>query len=91
MRLNTEPAAFQSGQSIVLVGLMGAGKTAIGKRLAARIGLPFYDGDQEIEQAAGITISEIFHRHGEAHFRAGGADSEAGEGSLHVGRGQEFL
>jgi len=50
---------------------MGAGKTAIGKRLAARIGLPFYDGDHEIEQAAGITISEIFQRHGEAHFRAG--------------------
>jgi shikimate kinase/3-dehydroquinate synthase len=71
MRFNTEPATVHAGQSIVLVGLMGAGKTAIGKRLAARIGLPFYDGDQEIEQAAGITISEIFQRHGEAHFRAG--------------------
>jgi len=50
---------------------MGAGKTAIGKRLAARIGLPFFDADQEIEQAAGITISEIFQKHGEAHFRSG--------------------
>jgi shikimate kinase/3-dehydroquinate synthase len=59
------------GRSIVLVGMMGAGKTAIGKRLAARLGLPFHDADQEIEQAAGITVAEIFARHGEAHFRAG--------------------
>jgi len=58
-------------RSIVLVGLMGAGKTAIGKRLAAQVGLPFYDADQEIERAAGTTISEIFAKHGEAHFRAG--------------------
>ncbi len=50
---------------------MGAGKTAIGKRLAGRLGLPFHDADQEIEQAAGATIAEIFARHGEAHFRAG--------------------
>jgi len=50
---------------------MGAGKTAIGKRLAARLGLPFYDADQEIERAAGVSIAEIFARHGEAHFRAG--------------------
>ncbi len=71
MPLNTEHAPVGPSQSIVLVGLMGAGKTAIGKRLAARVGLPFFDGDQEIEQAAGITISEIFQKHGEAHFRAG--------------------
>jgi len=58
-------------RSIVLVGLMGSGKTAIGKRLAAQIGLPFYDADQEIERAAGITVAEIFAKHGEAHFRAG--------------------
>jgi shikimate kinase/3-dehydroquinate synthase len=58
-------------RSIVLVGMMGAGKTAIGKRLAARLGLPFHDADQEIERAAGITVAEIFARHGEAHFRAG--------------------
>lgn len=50
---------------------MGAGKTAIGKRLAAQLGLRFHDADQEIEQAAGISIAEIFARHGEAHFRAG--------------------
>jgi len=59
------------GRSIVLVGLMGAGKTAIGKRLAAALGLPFFDADQEIERAAGIPVAEIFARHGEAHFRAG--------------------
>jgi len=50
---------------------MGAGKTAIGKRLAAQLGLPFYDADHEIERAAGATVAEIFARHGEAHFRAG--------------------
>ena len=58
-------------RSIVLVGLMGAGKTAIGKRLAAQLGLPFYDADQEIERAAGMSIAEIFRTHGEAYFRAG--------------------
>jgi len=50
---------------------MGAGKTAIGKRLAAELGLPFHDADQEIETAARATVAEIFERHGEAHFRAG--------------------
>jgi len=50
---------------------MGAGKTAIGKRLAAQLGLPFYDADQEIERAAGVSVAEIFAKHGEAHFRAG--------------------
>jgi shikimate kinase/3-dehydroquinate synthase len=58
-------------RSIVLVGLMGAGKTAIGKRLAAQLGLSFYDADHEIERAAGMTIAEIFRIHGEAYFRAG--------------------
>ena len=71
MLFNKETAPFVAQRSIVLVGLMGAGKTAIGKRLAAKLGLPFYDADHEIEQAAGISISEIFARHGEAHFRAG--------------------
>jgi shikimate kinase len=56
---------------VVLVGLMGAGKTAIGKRLAQRLGLPFVDADQEIETAAGATIEEIFERFGEPTFRAG--------------------
>jgi shikimate kinase/3-dehydroquinate synthase len=49
-----------TGRSIVLVGLMGAGKTSIGRRLAARLGLPFRDADTEIEMAAGCTIPEIF-------------------------------
>ena len=56
---------------IVLVGLMGVGKTTIGKRLSARLGLPFIDADHEIELAAGLTISEIFERYGEASFREG--------------------
>lgn len=56
---------------IVLVGLMGAGKTTIGRRLAARLGVPFIDADAEIETAAGMSISEIFEKHGEAHFREG--------------------
>jgi len=58
-------------RSIVLVGLMGAGKTAVGRRLAARLGLPFVDADAEIEKAAGRTISEIFEDLGEAAFRDG--------------------
>jgi len=58
-------------KSIVLVGLMGAGKSTVGRRLAKRIGLPFADADEEIEAAAGLTIAEIFERHGEAHFRNG--------------------
>lgn len=56
---------------IVLVGLMGAGKSTIGRRLAARLGLPFVDADTEIETAAGMTVSEIFDRFGEAYFRDG--------------------
>jgi len=56
---------------LVLVGLMGAGKSTIGKRLAARLHLPFVDADQEIERAAGLTISEIFERFGEKEFRDG--------------------
>lgn len=60
-----------AGRSIVLVGLMGAGKTSIGRRLAARLGLPFRDADQEIELAAGCTIPELFQRYGEPAFRDG--------------------
>lgn len=59
------------GMTLVLVGLMGAGKSCIGKRLAQHFGLPFVDADQEIERAAGCTIAEIFERHGEPHFRDG--------------------
>jgi shikimate kinase len=58
-------------RSIVLVGLMGAGKSSIGKRLAETLGLEFIDADAEIEAAAGLTISEIFDRYGEEEFRAG--------------------
>jgi len=56
---------------IVLVGLMGAGKSCIGRRLATRLGLGFVDADREIEQAAGCSIPEIFQRHGEDAFRDG--------------------
>ncbi|MEO1039804.1 MAG: shikimate kinase [Pseudomonadota bacterium] len=58
-------------RSIVLVGLMGAGKTTIGRRLARRLDLPFFDADEEIEAAAGRTVSEIFSDFGEAAFRDG--------------------
>ena len=58
-------------RSIVLIGLMGAGKTAMGRRLASRLDLPFIDADTEIEVAAGASISEIFAEHGEAYFRQG--------------------
>jgi len=60
-----------TGRPIVLVGLMGAGKSAIGRRLAARLGLPFVDADQEIERAAGMSVAEIFARLGERAFRDG--------------------
>ena len=60
-----------AGRTIVLVGLMGAGKTSIGRRLAARLGLPFRDADQEIEAAAGCTIADLFGRYGERAFREG--------------------
>jgi len=63
------PAAVKN--SLVLVGLMGVGKSTIGRRLAARLGLPFVDADEEIEKAAGMTIQDIFDRHGEAAFRDG--------------------
>jgi shikimate kinase len=60
-----------AARPITLVGLMGVGKSSIGKRLAARLGLPFVDADSEIEIACGMTIPEIFERFGEAHFRDG--------------------
>lgn len=68
----TEPAAIPVlSKPLVLVGLMGAGKTTVGRRLAARLGLPFVDADAEIEAAAGRSISEIFEDFGEAEFRKG--------------------
>ena len=60
-------------RTIVLIGIMGVGKSSIGRRLAARLGVPFVDADSEIEAAAGMTIAEIFARHGEAYFRNGEA------------------
>jgi shikimate kinase len=60
-------------RAIVLVGMPGSGKSSIGRRLAQRLGLPFADVDAEIEQAAGMSISEIFATRGEAEFRAGEA------------------
>jgi len=60
-------------RSVVLVGMMGAGKSSIGRRLAGRLGVPFIDADTEIENAAGMTIADIFARHGEPYFRAGEA------------------
>ncbi len=66
----TEAMTPRLPRTVVLVGLMGAGKSAIGRRLAARLNLPFRDADIEIEAAAGCTIAEIFARDGEPVFRA---------------------
>jgi shikimate kinase len=60
-------------RSIVLVGMMGVGKSSVGRRLAARLSIPFVDADSEIEKAADMTIPEIFARHGEPYFRSGEA------------------
>jgi shikimate kinase len=64
-------ALLQPERSIVLVGLMGVGKSTVGRRLARRLGLPFVDSDDEIERAADHEIKEIFDRFGEAGFRDG--------------------
>lgn len=64
-------APYVCEKSIALVGLMGAGKSTVGRRLARRIGLPFADTDQEIEAAAGLSVAEIFERFGEDYFREG--------------------
>ena len=60
-------------RSIVLVGMMGVGKSSIGRRLATRLGIPFVDVDAEIEKAAGMSIADIFAHRGEADFRSGEA------------------
>jgi shikimate kinase len=80
LRTPSEPSALAlavarmlDGRSLVLVGMMGAGKSSIGRRLAARMGLPFVDADTEIEAAAGMSIPDIFEAHGELYFRAGEA------------------
>ena len=72
----TETAAVLAalgGRSIVLVGMMGVGKSSIGRRLATRLGIPFVDADAEIEKAAGMSITDIFAHRGEADFRSGEA------------------
>ena len=68
---NTALAASLNNRPIVLVGMMVAGKSAVGRKLAAALGLPFLDSDVEIEAAAGMTVSQIFETHGEPEFRKG--------------------
>src|SRR5580704_7760040 len=68
-----EIASALGMRSVVLVGMMGAGKSTIGRRLSARLRLPFLDADSEIEAAAGMSIPDIFEAHGEPHFRDGEA------------------
>lgn len=58
-------------KTVVLIGLMGAGKTSVGRFLSRKLDLPFSDADLEIEKAAGMTVSEIFEKHGETYFRTG--------------------
>jgi shikimate kinase len=69
-RIRTNAVTISS-KPIVLVGMMGVGKTSIGKKLAERIGIPFVDADDEIEKAADLKISEIFEKFGEEYFRNG--------------------
>jgi shikimate kinase len=65
------PYRWRPSRTVVLVGLMGAGKTSVGRRLAQLLGVPFVDSDAEIEAAANATVAEIFEREGEAAFRDG--------------------
>ena len=71
--LKKTPLVYRDGmtlnRTVALVGMMGAGKTSIGKRLAARLGVPFADADHEIEAAAGMTVAEVFAKYGEPEFR----------------------
>src|SRR5580698_5735514 len=68
-----EITAALGTRPIVLVGMMGVGKSTIGRRLSARLRLPFVDADVELEAAAGMSIPDIFETHGEPHFRDGEA------------------
>ena len=68
---DTALVAALGRRSVVLVGMMGAGKSSIGRRLASRLGMGFVDADAEIEAAAGMTIAEIFTSYGEPYFRSG--------------------
>ena len=71
MTQDLPPQSLKLSKPIVLVGLMGAGKTCIGIRLAAKLGLPFVDADTEIERAAGCSVPDIFELYGESEFRKG--------------------
>src|SRR5256885_11572300 len=70
-RLEAAITAALGRRSVVLVGMMGSGKSSIGRRVALRLGIPFVDADAEIEKAAGMSISDIFAIRGEGEFRAG--------------------
>lgn len=69
--LEAQVSRLLAGRTVVMVGMMGAGKSSIGRRLANRLGMAFADADSEIEQAANASITEIFETHGEAYFRDG--------------------
>jgi shikimate kinase len=70
---DAEIASALGKRCVVLIGMMGAGKSTIGRRMAARLRLPFLDADTEIETAAGMSIPDLFETHGEPHFRDGEA------------------
>jgi len=70
-RVHARIVELLGGRSVVLVGMMGAGKTSVGKRLAGRLGLTFIDADTAIEEAAKKSVPEIFAEHGEDYFRQG--------------------
>jgi shikimate kinase len=65
------PAGFMPAKSIAIIGMMGSGKSSLGRKLAARLAIPFFDADDEIEAAAGMSIEQIFERFGEPEFRQG--------------------
>ncbi|MDP9127748.1 MAG: shikimate kinase [Pseudomonadota bacterium] len=67
----SESSSFVPSRTIVLVGMMGVGKSSVGRKLALRLGLPFFDSDTEIEVAAGMSVAEFFEFYGEAEFRKG--------------------
>ena len=67
----SDPAVFVPAKSIVIVGMPGSGKSSVGRKLAARFAIPFFDADEEIEAAAGMKIEQIFERYGETEFRNG--------------------
>src|ERR1700729_2635743 len=63
--------ADKPAKSLVIIGMMGSGKSSLGRKLAARLSIPFFDADDEIETAAGMNIEQIFERFGEVEFRQG--------------------